>query len=299
MVSNEIVVFDKKAIKRNRLRAINNFNEHDFLHRWSKNHLLDRLSDVTRDFSNGLCIGSRCPIGANDHDKIAHASVMDITPSPITPCEPLYIIADEEFLPIAPGSLDLVISNLNLHNVNDLPGTLLQIRQALQNDGLFLASILGGETLHELRSAMMQTEMDLYGGVSPRIAPFADKPQMGDLLQRAGFALPVVDSDIVTVTYDNIFKLMKDLRGMAEGNVVTERRKTFDRKEFFMRVAERYQNEFAESDGRIVASFEVIFLLGWAPDASQQKPLPRGSAKHSLAEALGSKEYKTGDKATP
>ncbi len=299
MVSSDIIIFDRQAIKRNRMRAARDFAENDFLHRWSKRHLLDRLSDVNRVFSNGLCIGSRCPVGADDHDKIENSCVMDITPSPITPCSTPYIMADEEFLPFAHGSLDLVISNLNLHNVNDLPGTLLQIRQALKNDGLFLASILGGETLHELRSVMMETEMELYGGVSPRIAPFADKPQMGDLLQRAGFALPVVDSDIVTVTYDNAFKLMTDLRGMAEGNVVAERRKSFESKEFFMQVAKRYQDKFAEKDGRIVASFEIIFLLGWAPDESQQKPLPRGSAKHSLAEALGSKEFKTGDKATP
>jgi NADH dehydrogenase [ubiquinone] 1 alpha subcomplex assembly factor 5 len=299
MVTNDIVIFDREQIKRNRIRAARTFSDHDFLHRWSKNQLLDRLSDVNRIFSSAACIGSRCPIEDVDHEKIESGCVMDITPAPITPCTSPYINADEEFLPFAPSTLDLVISNLNLHNVNDLPGSLLQIRQALKNDGLFLASILGGETLHELRNVMMQTELEMYGGISPRVAPFADKPQMGDLLQRAGFALPVVDSDIVSVTYDNIFKLMADLRGMGEGNAVAERRKSFERKDFFMQVAKRYNDSFAEEDGRIVASFEVIFLLGWTPDASQQKPLPRGSAKHSLAEALGSKEYKTGDKATP
>lgn len=299
MVSSDISIFDKESLLRKRSRAIKTFSQHDFLHQWSKNQLMDRLSDINRDFNVAVAIGSRCPIESTDHDKIKSSIVTDITRQTISQCTSDYIIADEEFLPFAPKSLDLVISNLNLHTVNDLPGCLLQIRHALKNDGLFLASMLGGETLHELRKIMMEVELEIYGGVTPRISPFADKPQMGDLLQRAGYTLPVVDSDIITVTYDNIFKLYSDLRGMGETNIVSARRKTIDQKNFFMRVAEKYQSAHAESDGRIIASFEVIFLLGWSPDESQQKPLRPGSAKHSLAEALGAQEFQTGDKATP
>ncbi len=296
---SDISVFDRRRFKYGLIRAMPNFNDFNFLHSWGKNHILDRLSDVNRQFENALCIGSRCPITAGDHDKIRYGVVSDITETPVSSFNAPYLCADEEFLPLNPKSLDFITSNLNLHHVNDLPGSLLQIRRALKNDGLFLASMMGGETLHELRSCMMQAELDLYGGVSPRVFPFADKPQMGDLLQRAGFALPVVDSDVITVTYDNIFKLMADLRGMGEGDTIIARNKNFENKAFFMRVAELYHEKFAESDGRIVASFEVIFLLGWAPDASQQKPLRPGSAEHSLAEALGASEIKTGDKTAP
>ncbi len=297
--THDICVFDRERFQSGLSRARKKFEHHNFLHQWSQAQILDRLSDINRDFSNALCIGSRCPVTHAHHQKIKRGVVLDIPPAPVSEFSTPYLCADEEFLPIACQSLDLVVSNLHMHHVNDLPGALVQIRHALKNDGLFLASILGGETLHELRSVMMQAEIDIYGGASPRIAPFADKPQMGDLLQRAGFTLPVVDSDVVRVTYDNALKLMADLRGMGESNCIIARKKEFDRKAFFMRVAELYQERFSEVDGRIVASFEVIFLLGWAPDSSQQKPLRPGSAEHSLADALGSVEIKTGDKARP
>ncbi len=297
--TRDITVFDRGRYRNGLARARINFHEHDFLHIWSKSQILDRLSDVNRDFGLAHCIGSRCAITADDHQKIKYGVVSDVTDNPVCNITSPYICADEEMLPLRAESLDLITSNLTLHHVNDLPGTLIQIRRALKNDGLFLASMLGGESLHELRSCMMQAEIDLYGGVSPRVFPFADKPQMGDLLQRAGFALPVVDSDVVRVTYDNIFKLMADLRGMGEGNTIIARKKSFESRAFFMRVAELYQDQFSENDGRLVASFEVIFLLGWAPDDSQQKPLRPGSAEHSLAEALGTEEVTTGEKAAP
>tara|TARA_R110002072_G_scaffold141944_2_gene287262 strand:+ start:785 stop:1699 length:915 start_codon:yes stop_codon:yes gene_type:complete len=296
---NDIMVFDRARICQNRLRASKGFSDFDFLFKWSRNILSDRLYDINRQFPMALHIGSRGGISAQEHDKIDWLSHMDLTPHPVQTMDSPYIQADEEFLPIAQKSLHLVLSNLSLHSVNDLPGALLQIRQSLKEDGLFLASMLGGETLHELRRAMMDIEMELYGGVSPRVAPFADKPQMGDLLQRAGFTLPVVDSEIVTVTYDNVFKLFKDLRGMGEGNAILQRNKQPLSKAFFMRLAEHYHNLYAEKDGRIVASFEVIFLLGWSPHSSQQKPLRPGSAEHSLAEALGATEIKTGERSAP
>ena len=288
---SDILVFDRALIKQNRERASHIFQDHDFLFRWSQTQLSHRLNDINRHFGTALHIGSRAPVM---HGKIKNLVTLDMADGPAA-----NIQASEEFLPIAPKSMDLIISNLNLHTVNDLPGTLLQIRNSLKDDGLFIASILGGETLYELRDVITQTELSLFGGVSPRIAPFADKPQMGDLLQRAGLALPVVDSDIITVTYDNVFKLLHDLRGMGESNALLKRNRTLPGKEFFFRVAETYQNKYAEHDGRIVASFEVIFLLGWAPHSSQQKPLRPGSADHSLADALDATEIKTGEKAIP
>jgi SAM-dependent methyltransferase len=206
------------------------------------------------------------------------------------------IYADEEFLPFADQSFDLVLSSLSLHTVNDLPGALLQIRNALKPDGLFLGAMLGGETLYELRQVLAEAEIVVRNGAAPRVFPFADKPQAGALLQRAGFNLPVIDSEIVTVTYENIFKLMRDLRMMGEGNAILKRDKTFPGKALFMEAARLYQEKFAESDGRIRATFEIIFMIGWAPHASQQKPLPRGSAQKSLAEHLGTSEISAQEK---
>lgn len=295
---DHVTIFDRNLIGKNRVRAAKKFEGHSFLFDWSQQQLHDRLMDVNRIFDHAVHIGSRIPIDIT-HPKINALSVLDMTPFPVTPITAPYIQADEEFLPFAPKCLDLIISNLNLHSVNDLPGTLIQIKYALKNDGLFMATMLGGETLHELRDIMATIEIAHYGGISPHIYPFADKPQMGDLLQRAGFSLPVVDSEIITVTYDNAFKLFQDLRNMGERNTITARRKTPLTKSFFMDVARDYQDKFAEDDGRIIASFEVIFLLGWSPDSSQQKPLRPGSAKHSLADALGTTEFSTGDKARP
>jgi len=295
---SDITVFDRHRVRLNRERATHNFHQHDFLFAWTQKQLLDRLYDVNRHFSSALQIGSRSDINAEQHHKIDHIITLDLPHTPLSNSSP-YIQASEEFLPIKPKSLDLVISNLNLHSVNDLPGTLLQIRQSLKDDGLFIAAMLGGETLHELRQVMSETELDLNGGVSPRIFPFADKPQMGDLLQRGGFSLPVIDSEIVTVTYDNVFKLLHDLRGMGESNAIISRDKRPLTRGFFMHLAQKYAERFTEADGRIVASFEIIFLLGWAPHDSQQKPLRPGSAENSLAEALGAQEIQVGEKAKP
>lgn len=297
--SSEILVFDRDLIKHNRERCAKKFKEFDFIFSHTKQILKDRIYDINREFKAGLQIGSRCPVNAAEHHKIDTLVTCDLTNKPISAETTHYFQATEEFLPVKPKSLDLVISNLNLHSVNDLPGALLQIKQSLKDDGLFIASMLGGETLHELRNVMTEVELKLYGGISPRIFPFADKQQMGDLLQRAGFALPVVDSEIITVTYDNIFKLFSDLRGMGENNAIIERDKTFSSRAFFMDVAKTYQEQFAEDDGRIAVTFEIIFLLGWAPHKSQQKPLRPGSAEHRLADALSTTEIKTGEKAKP
>ena len=193
--------------------------------------------------------------------------------------------ADEE-LALAPQSLDLVVSALAFQFVNDLPGILAQIRRALRPDGLLLAAMIGGDTLTELRQSFAAAEAECEGGVSPRVAPFADLRDIGGLLQRAGFALPVTDLDPVVVRYDNAFALMADLRRMGATNILFERRRTPTRTTTMMRMAQIYTERFSDPDGRIRATFDVIWLSGWAPHASQPKPLKPGSATASLEAAV-------------
>ena len=211
----------------------------------------------------------------------------------------LRVAADEEALPFTDGALDLVVSALALQFVNDLPGTLIQIRRALKPDGLLLAALIGGESLSELREAFALAESEVEGGISPRVAPFADAREIGALLQRAGFALPVVDSDRLIVRYDSAFALMRDLRRMGATNVLAERRRTPLKRATLMRMAEIYAERFADPDGRLRASFEIVWLSGWVPHESQQKPLRPGSATRRLAEALGTKEHSAGEKPGP
>jgi len=207
------------------------------------------------------------------------------------------VIADEEMLPFGDATIDLVVSALALQFANDLPGVLVQIRRALKPDGLFLAALLGGETLTELRQSFAEAESDLEGGVSPRVAPFADLRDLGALLQRAGFALPVTDADRVTVRYDTAFALMHDLRRMGATNVLLARRRTPLRRATLLRMAEIYSSRFADPNGRVRATFEIVWLSGWAPHPDQQQPLRPGSAKTRLADALGAREISAGEKA--
>ncbi len=194
--------------------------------------------------------------------------------------------SEREILPLEPQSLDLVVSGLAFQFVNDLPGVLTQIRRALKPDGLLLAAMIGGDTLTELRQSFAAAEAELEGGVSPRVAPFADLRDIGSLLQRAGFALPVTDVDRIVARYDGAFALMADLRRMGATNVLVERRRTPTRRATMLRMAQIYGERFADADGRIRATFDVIWLSGWAPHESQQQPLQPGSAKASLAEAV-------------
>lgn len=200
------------------------------------------------------------------------------------------VLADEEALPFADHSFDLIVAPLTLQYVNDLPGALVQIRRCLQPDGLFVGGLFGGATLHELRGAWLEAEADLIGGASPRVAPFADVRDLGGLLQRAGFALPVVDADAVRVRYASPLALMQDLRWMGAGNVLADRRRVPVSRRLLMRAGDIYVERFADPDGRIPATFEMLVMTAWAPHESQQKPLQPGSAKQSLAEALGTTE---------
>ncbi|PZO87351.1 MAG: SAM-dependent methyltransferase [Micavibrio aeruginosavorus] len=288
-------VFDRGQIARQRSRfRSSETGDRYFLFDWTMREITDRLSIVRRDFPVCLTIGGRGKAAAfADHATQTYIT-LDASASVLPPQNG--IVAEEDFLPVAKQSIDLAVSVLSLHTVNDLPGALLQIRESLKPDGLFLAGMFGGETLRELRECLYEAEIELRGRVSPRVAPFADKPQMGTLMQRAGFALPVVDSEILTVTYDNIFALMHDLRTMGEANAVRERTKYFTPRSVFLRAGELYAARHADPDGRIRASFEIIFLLGWAPHETQQKPLRPGSAQTRLADFLGTEEIGTGEK---
>jgi SAM-dependent methyltransferase len=206
------------------------------------------------------------------------------------------VVGDEEMLPFADASFDLVISNLALHWTNDLPGALVQLRRALKPDGLLLAAMFGGETLTALRAALIDAELAETGGARPRVSPVADLRDMGMLLQRAGFELPVVDGDTLSVSYPDVPALMRDLRFMGEANAVAERQRSFTRRGVLGRAGAAYPRG---PDGRIEAGFQVIFLTGWAPHESQPKPLRPGSATARLADALGSAEVGVGERAGP
>ena len=208
-----------------------------------------------------------------------------------------WIEGTAEALPFRDASLDLVVSALALQFVNDLPGALIQVRRALKPDGLFLAALLGGDTLTELRQSFAAAETEIEGGVSPHVAPFADVRDLGALLQRAGFALPVTDVDRLTVRYSTAFALMHDLRRMGATNALVARRRVPLRRKTMLRMAEIYAERFADPDGRLRATFDVIWLSGWAPHESQQQPLKPGSAQTRLADALGAKEVGAGEKA--
>ena len=270
------IVFDRRIVALHRARTAKYFAAHAFLHEEIASRLLERLADVNRVFPRALALSLQLPARPGTEHVISG-------PPSLAP----QLMFDEEALPFAPASLDLIVSNLALHWVNDLPGALLQIRQTLRPDGLFLAAMLGGDTLHELRRAFLEAEAAVESGASPRVSPFADVRTLGGLMQRAGFALPLIDADTVTVTYPDAFALMRELRGMGEANAHVGRRKSFSRRQTLIAMAEIYRDRFGMPDGRIPATFQVMYLTGWAPHESQPKPLSPGSAQVSLKEVLG------------
>ncbi|EAU42221.1 methyltransferase [Fulvimarina pelagi HTCC2506] len=259
-----------------------------FLHDVSAEELTDRLAVTKREFGCCLVIDdaysalrTRINRLANIGDVISsapHRALLETSTGGV--------VADEEVLPFAPESLDLVLSNLTLHLTNDTPGTLIQIRRALKPDGLFSASLFGSETLTELRQSLLAAEAEAAGGVSPRVLPFPDIRDLGSLLQRAGFALPVTDQDRLTVRYDTMFDLMRDLRLMGLANSLFQRSRHPSKRSLFLRAAEIYAERYSDRDGRIRATFDYVYLSGWAPHESQQLPARRGSANVSMKDAL-------------
>ncbi len=295
-------VFDRAAVRRHRDRAAAGLGDHDFLLCEVAGRLAGRLADIRRDFPLALDLGchggalARALAGRGGVERVVQA---DLSPAMLKQADGLRVAADEEFLPFAGASFDLVASALSLHWVNDLPGALVQIRRVLRPDGLLLAAMLGAGTLGELREAFAAAESAEEGGASPRISPFADVRDAGMLLERAGFALPVVDRDTITVSYPNALALLRALRGMGERHALRERARRFARRATVMAAAAVYAERFAGPDGRIPATFQVITLTAWAPHESQQQPLRPGSAKGRLADALDTREIPAGDKARP
>ncbi len=287
-------LFDRRAWRAHRNRAAT--GAVDFLHDEIAERLLDRLDLVNREFAHVLDLGARDgTLAKRLADRLGTERVVIAEPATrfLALANGERIAADPELTPFRDSSFDLVVSNLVLHWTADLPGALVQLRRALRPDGLLQAALLGGQTLVELRTALFEAELEQEGGVSPRVSPAIELGDAAALLQRAGFTLPVADSETITVTYPDPLALMRDLRGMGETNALSQRRRRFMRRATLARAALIYAERFAESAGHIPATFEVLFLCGWAPHPSQPKPRPRGSAAVRLADALKPKEVKT------
>jgi NADH dehydrogenase [ubiquinone] 1 alpha subcomplex assembly factor 5 len=282
------ILFDRIAWRGHRERAAR-AGAVDFLHDEVADRLMDRLDVVNRAFPGVLDLGARA-------GGLARALAARPGTDWVVAAEPAIgflagapaprLAADPELLPFADASFDLVVSNLILHWAGDLPGALVQLRRALKPDGLLLAAMLGGQTLVELRTALFEAELAEEGGVSPRVSPAVELADAATLLQRAGFALPVADGETITVSYPDLLALLRDLRGMGEQNALAARRRAPLKRPTLAHAAALYGERFGGTDGRIPATFEVLFLCGWSPHPSQPKALPRGSATARLADAL-------------
>ncbi len=287
------LIFDR-ALQRRRLARAFAAGPAEFLLAGAVDEIFDRLATVKRRFRAIVDIGTPLPqLAMRLAQADAAAAIVRLAPLPEALGTCLGVVGDDEALPFKAQSFDLAVSALALHNVNDLPGALGQIRGTLRPDGLFLGCLLGGQSLNELRKALAEAEAEIAGGTSPRVAPFADVRDMGALLQRAGFALPVADVEPLRVRYAHMFALAADLRAMGATNTLVERLRQPAKRQLFVRAAEIYARDYADPDGRVRATFELIFLSGWAPHESQQKPLPPGSAQMRLADALRAKGQKT------
>lgn len=283
------ILFDEQLVSARRRRAITAKDSNAaFLLDIAGRELADRLSVVERKFETAVELHGGTGIAAREAlatGKIGTLSRVETDAAFARPGD-AFTAAPLEDVPLEPDSVNLVLSPLSLHLVNDMPGTLIRIRRALKPDGLFLAAIPGSGTLQEMRDVLLSAEAELTGGASPRVIPFADVRDVGALLQRAGFSLPVVDAETYTVRYDSLFPLMRDLRAMGMTNPLAGRSRVPVTRRFFVRAAELYAERYSDPDGRIRATFSIIYASGWAPHESQQKPLKPGSAKMRLADAL-------------
>ena len=276
------IIFDRPALRRNRDRAAATVPLVQPVLQEVAERLLDRLDDTTRRFARALDLGGRGVIAPMLRARGIHTIVMDLSPRMAARSGIPAVAADEERLPFVHGSFDLVVANLSLHAVNDLPGALIQLRQALVPDGLFLASLPALGTLQALREALTEVESELTGGAAPRVAPFPDLRDGAALLQRAGFALPVADAEEITLAYADPLALLRDLRHAGEANAIVERSRLVPPRALFASALARLPTD----GGRVREMLRVAMLTGWAPSESQPKPLRPGSAQHSLAAAL-------------
>ncbi|ESQ81318.1 class I SAM-dependent methyltransferase [Asticcacaulis sp. YBE204] len=285
-------LFDRQLLRRRIGRAASGFSAANFLKTRSIEDILDTLSAVNRRFGTALEIGSRD--GSLRRALLENSLVSEkidfIIETDLSDQNIGQVVLDEEALPFGDDTLDLVVSALAFHSTNDLPGVLVQIRRALRPDGLLIASQFGGETLRELRTVLMEAELEVRGGSGARIAPFAESYDCVDLLKRAGFNMPVVDTDKVVVAYAHPLNLLRDLRAMGETNILHDRPRKGLNRAILNRAFELYAERFPHPEGGVRATFEIITLSGWTPHESQQKPLQPGSAKVRLADALSVKE---------
>jgi SAM-dependent methyltransferase len=296
------LLFDRVLHQARLDRAAPDYASADFLKRRAAEDVVMRLETILRRFPVAVDLGARNgafsqALAASDAaEKIDVLFQADLSARMLGAGDGLKAVADEERLPFGDDTLDLAVSTLSLHWTNDLVGALIQIRRALRPDGLFIGAIFGGATLTELRQALLQAEDEVSGGASFRVSPFADAIDAAGLLQRAGFALPVADVDRVKVRYGHPIELLRDLRRMGETSVLLERSRKPMSRRVLGRAMEIYVERFAEADGRVPATFEIVAVTGWAPHENQQKPLRPGSAKMRLADALGTQEQSAGEK---
>ncbi len=283
------LIFDHIRIEQFRKRAFKKAKEgYDFLLSYVAEDLYKRLKTVERQFTLALDLHSHTGLAVQALKKSGKISSIERVETDILyqSHDQKFHLRDREFLDFPPHYCDLIVSLLSLQLTNDTPGILKQIKDILKPDGLFLAVMTGAGTLRELRESLLQAELEIYGGVSPRIYPFADIRDVGAILQRVGFAMPVVDVENITIRYNTMFDLMHDLKAMGMQNALINRSQRPVSKRFFLRAAEIYAQQFSDPDGRIRAHFSFIWLSGWAPDQNQQKPLRPGSAQISLVDVL-------------
>lgn len=284
MSENPAILFHRDRVRKRRLRAARDFAAHDFLLRQAAESLAGSLEHLSYAFPLMVELGASGLLQPLIGERVGtkHYWACDIAPAlPGT-----QLVLEPEWLPFADSSIDAVVSAGGLHFINDLPGVLAQVHRALKPDGLFMATLPGPDTLRELRQVFAATDADLSGGITPRIVPFPDVRDAGGLLQRAGYALPVVDREIVTVSYENLFTLMADLRGSGQVNMLQQQLQHFTPRRFFMEAAQRYAEQFSDAEGRIRASFEIVTMTAWKPAANQQQPARRGSGQVSLTDVL-------------
>lgn len=292
------LVFNRNQLAHRRARATSSYKSVDFLKRRVAEDIADRISLTRRQFPMALELGAGlCDMREMLAPYVDTLVTSDASPALAAEQSAPNLCLDEEWLPFKAESFDLIASGLSLHWVNDLPGTLIQIRRALRPDGYFVAAMPGGASLNELRQVLLQAETELTGGAEMRVSPFADALDISQLLQRAGFTLPVSDRDRLTLRYDNMFGLLNDLKASGETHAPFQAGRRPLSTRILVRAAELYQQMFADPDGRIRATLDIVWMTGWAPHPDQPKPRPRGSATVSLADAVGAKEHNAGEKA--
>ena len=300
-MSDSPLLFDRGLLRRRRARFADEIAEREVLIAHVAREIAERVDIMLRPFPRALDLGAyRGLLGRNIAalKSVGEVFYAESVYEYAARCPRPAVVCDEDLLPFGNGVFNLVVSGLALHRVNDLPGSLIQIRRTLAPDGLFMAAALGSNALIELRECLLEAEEEIEKGASPRISPFGDVRAYGALLQRAGFALPVADAEDLTVVYPSPRELMREIRALGGGNVLMARSKKPLSRRTLARAEELYRIRYGTPDGKVTATFQFVFMSGWGPDPSQQKPLAPGSARARLADALNTEERSAGDKAS-